>query len=69
MSLLASVCGGHKNKNSAMLRINDRAEMVYAGDQINTLQNNQLVEIQILDIHKHYVKVKVLPANETVILR
>ncbi len=69
MSLLASVCGGHKNKNSAMLHINDKTEMVYVGDQITTLQNNQLVEIQILDIHKHYVKVRVLPANETVILR
>ena len=69
MAMLASVCGGQKNKNSAMLRINDKTEMVYIGDKISTLQNNELVEIQILDIHKHHVKVRVLPANETIILR
>jgi hypothetical protein len=69
MSLLASVCGGKKTKNSAMLSINDRTEMVYIGDKITTLESNQVVEIQILDIHRHHVKVRVLPANETIILR
>ena len=69
MSLIASVCGGHKSKNSAMLRINDKTEMVYAGDKITTFESNQVIEIQILDIHKHHVKVRVLPANETLILR
>jgi len=51
------------------LRINDKTEMVYIGDKITALENNQVVEIHILDIHKHYVKVRVLPANETIILR
>ena len=69
MSLIASVCGGHKSKNSAMLRINDKTEMVYAGDKITTFESNQIVEIQILEIHKHHVKVRVLPADETIILR
>jgi hypothetical protein len=69
MSLLASVWGGQKDKISAMLRINDKTEMVYIGDKITSFEHNQVIEIQILDIHKHYVKVRVLPANETIILR
>jgi hypothetical protein len=69
MSLLASVFGGHKQNNSAMLSINNKTELVYVGDKITTLDNNRVVEIQILEIHKHHVKVKVLPDNETIILR
>jgi hypothetical protein len=69
ISLLASVWGGQKNKSSAMLRINDRTEMVYAGDKITFFDKNEVIDIQVLDIHKHYVKIRVLPANETIILR
>jgi hypothetical protein len=43
--------------------------MVYIGDKITALGSNQVYEIRILDIHKHYVKVLVLPGNETMILR
>ena len=69
ISLLASVCGGNKDKSSAMLRINDKTEMVYVDDKITFLDKNQVIEIRILDIHKHYVKVMVLPAHEEIILR
>lgn len=69
ISLLASVWGGHKNKNSAMLRINDKTEMVYVGDKITSFENNQLIEIHVLEIQKHHVKITVFPANETIILR
>jgi hypothetical protein len=68
ISLLASVWG-HKNKNSAMLRINDKTEMVYVGDKITSFENNQLIEIHVLEIQKHHVKITVFPANETIILR
>lgn len=69
ISLLASVWGGQKNKNSAMLRISEKTAMVYAGDKVTSFENNQVIEIQVLEIQKHHVKIRVLPANETIILR
>lgn len=69
IKLVASVCGMHKDKNHAMLRINDKTEMVGVGDKITTIKNNQLIEIHVLEIDKGQVKVEVLPANETIILR
>lgn len=69
IKLVASVCGMHKDKNHAMLRINDKTEMVSVGDKITTIKNNQLIEIHVLEIDKRQVKVEVLPVNETIILR
>ncbi len=69
IKLIASVCSMHKDKNHAMLRINDKTEMVSVGDKITTIKNNQLIEIHVLEIDKGHVKVEVLPANETIILR
>ena len=69
ISLLANVWGGQKNKSSAMLRINDKTAMVYAGDKVTSFENNQVIEIQVLEIQKNHVKIKVFPANETIILR
>ncbi len=69
IKLVASVCGMHKDKNHAMLRINDKTEMVGEGDKMTTIKNNQLIEIHILEIDKGHVKVEVQPANETIILR
>lgn len=69
IKLVASVCGMHKDKNHAMLGINDKTEMVSEGDKITAIKNNQLIEIHILEIDKGHVKVEVQPANETIILR
>jgi hypothetical protein len=69
VKLVASVCGMHKEKNHAMLRINDKTEMVGVGEKITTIKNNQLIEIHVLEIDKGHVKVEVQPANETIILR
>lgn len=67
--LVASICDMHKDKNHSMLRINDKTEMVSVGDKITTIQGNQLIEIHVLEIDKGQVKVEVLPAKETIILR
>ena len=69
IALLASVWGGNKNKSSAMLRVNDKTEMVYAGDKISFLDKDQVIDIQILDIQKHYVKILMLNTNTTIVLR
>jgi hypothetical protein len=69
IQLVASVCGMHKDKNHAMLRINDKTEMVSEGDKITIIKGNQLIEIHVLEIDKGHVKVEVQPANETIILR
>ncbi len=69
MTLVASVCGMHKDKNHAMLRINDKTEMVGTGDKITTIKDNQVIEIHVLEIAKSHVKVEIQPANETIFLR
>lgn len=69
IKLVASICDMHKDKNHAMLRINDKTEMVSVGDKISSIESNQLIEIHVLEIDKGHVKVEVLPANETIILR
>lgn len=68
IALLASICGVHKNTNSAILRINDKTQMVRAGDKITIIDDNQIIEIQIMEILKHHVKITVFPFNETLIL-
>jgi hypothetical protein len=69
ISLLASVWGSQKNKSSAMLRINNKTEMVYVGDKITSYENNHIIQIQVLEIQKNHVKITVFPFNETIILR
>ena len=69
IALLASVWGGSKDKSSAMLRVNDKTEMVYAGDKISFLDKDQVIDIQVLDIQKHYVKILMLNTNTTIVLR
>lgn len=69
ISLVASVCGRHKDKASAMLRINDKTEIVHAGDKISHIEKNQLIEIHVLELHKRHVRLKIFPSNENIILR
>lgn len=69
IALLANVWNGQQNANAALLRVGDKSELVYVGDTITTLENDQLLEIQVMDIQKNYVKVQVLPAHEILILR
>ncbi|MDP3876558.1 MAG: hypothetical protein Q8Q50_06215 [Methylobacter sp.] len=69
IQLVASVCGMHKDKNHAMLRINDKTTMVSIGDKISTIQNDQLIEIHVVDIDKSHVKIELLPSNEIIILQ
>lgn len=69
ISLVASVCGMHNDNAAAMLKINDKTEIVHAGDKLTRIEKNQLVEIHILELHRRHVKVKVYPSNEILILR
>ncbi|MEI6069256.1 MAG: hypothetical protein WCP96_18125 [Methylococcaceae bacterium] len=69
IALLASIWGGSKDKSSAMLRINDKTEMVYTGDKISFLDKDQVIDIQVLDIQKHYVKIMMLTTNTIIVLR
>ncbi|MGR9037392.1 MAG: hypothetical protein ACU83O_12535, partial [Gammaproteobacteria bacterium] len=69
ISLVASVCGRNRDNAAAMLRINDKTEIVHAGDKLTRIEKNQLIEIHILEIHRRFVKVKVYPSNEMLILR
>ncbi|WAK03277.1 hypothetical protein [Methylobacter sp. YRD-M1] len=69
ISLAASACNMHKGKNHAMLRINGKTEMVSVNDKITYIEKNQLIEIQVLEIQKDHVQVRIFPSNETIILR
>jgi hypothetical protein len=69
ITLVASVCGRHLDNAAAMLRINDKTEIVHTGDKLTRVEKNQLIEIHILEIHHRFVKVKVFPSNEILILR
>lgn len=69
ITLVASVCGMAKDRVSAMLRINGKTEMVHIGDKISAISNGGLIEVEVLDIHRHHVSVQVRPANEILILR
>ena len=69
ITLLASICGAQKNSNSAMLGINGKTEMVRAGDKFSIVENSRVMEVEVMEIHEHYVKVMVLPFNEILIIR
>lgn len=69
ISLAASACNMHKGKNHAMLRVNGKTEMVSVNDKITYIEKNQLIEIQVLEIQKDHVQVRIFPSNETIILR
>jgi hypothetical protein len=69
ISLAASACNMHKGKNHAMLRINGKTEMVSVNDKISYIEKNQLIEIEVLEIQKDHVQVRIYPSNETIFLR
>lgn len=66
--LIANV---HKNreKNRAILRVNNKSEIVNAGDTITYFQSSEVLQINVVEITKNYVKVTLMPANQTLILR
>ena len=69
IKLLALACSHHKDKNHAMLNINGRSEMLGAGERTTTLVNNQVIEIEVLDVQKTYVRLRLHPTEQTIILR
>jgi hypothetical protein len=69
ISLAASACNMHKGKNHAMLRVNGKTKMVSVNDKITFIEKNQLIEIQVLEIQKDHVQVRIFPSNETIFLR
>jgi hypothetical protein len=68
IKLLALACSHHKDKNHAMLSINGKSEMLGAGEKTTTLVNNQVVEIEVLEVEKNYVRLQLHPNNQTIIL-
>ena len=69
IKLVASVCGRRNPGAAAMLRIDDKTEIVHAGDKLTRIEKNQLIEIHVLEIHRRFVKLMVFPSNEILILR
>ncbi len=69
IKLLANVQNVDKEKNYVILKIDDNKEMVSVGESITHFQGNQLLKIDITEITRKYVKVTLLPANQTLILR
>lgn len=69
IKLLAVACEHHPEKNHAMLSVNGKSEMVGFGEKMTTLVNNQVVEIEVLEIQKNHVRLRLHPNNETIILR
>lgn len=70
ISLAANVCGHHKDMMHAMLRINGKIELVRPGEKLSIVDNNSIIEIQVLEIQRNHVHVRVLSAglNEELIL-
>ena len=69
ITLLASICGGQNNTNSAILGINGKAQMVRAGDKFSVIDNSRVMEVQVIEIHAHYVKIIVPYSIEPLILQ
>lgn len=69
IKLLAAVCEHHPEKNHAMLSVNGKSEMIGVGDKITSLVSNHLIEIEVLEIQKNHVRLRLQPNNETLILR
>ena len=69
VSLVANVHNKNQEKNKAILRVNDKSEMVSTGDTITYFQGGELMHIDVIEITKNYVKVTLMPLNQTLILR
>jgi hypothetical protein len=70
IKLLATACEHHKEKNHAMLSVNGgKSEMVGIGDKITAVVNNQITQIEVINIEKNHVHIRLQPSNETLILR
>lgn len=67
--LIAHVFDKVKEKASVMLRVNGKSEMARMGEKITAASKTHIMTIEIIDIQKGFVTVKVLPLNETLILR
>jgi len=68
IGLIANV---HKNqeRKRVILRVNNKSEIVNAGDTITYFQGSEVLQINVVEITKNYVKVTLMPANQTLILR
>jgi hypothetical protein len=69
ITLLANVHRKNQEKSRATLRVNDKSEIVSAGDTITYFQGGEVMKIEVLEITKNYVKVTLMPINQTLILR
>lgn len=69
IKLLAAACAHHPAQNHAMLSVNKKSEMVGVNDIITTITNNQVFQIEVLDIQKNQVRLRLHPNNEILILR
>lgn len=69
IKLLALACEHHKEKNHAMISIDGKSQMLAVGEKTTTLTNNRIVEIDVLDIQKTHVRLRLQPNNDILILR
>lgn len=60
ISLVASVCGRSKEMMHAMLRINGKVELVRPGEKLTVIDNNGVIQIEVLDIQRSHVHVRVI---------
>jgi hypothetical protein len=70
ISLAAKVCGHHEDMMHAMLRIDGKVELVQPGDKLTVIAHGGVTEIQVLDIQRDHVHVRVITGtdNEELIL-
>lgn len=67
--LMANVHRSDANKNQVVLRVDNKSEIVGVGDSITYFQGDNLMKIDVLEITKKYVKVMLVPTNQTLIIR
>lgn len=70
IALAASVCGRGEDSMQAMLRINGKVELVRSGDKLTLVDKNGLIAIEVLEIQRRHVRVRVMSAglNEELML-
>ncbi len=69
ITLIANVHSSNTEKSRAVLRVNNKSEMVGVGDTITYFQGDNLIKIDVQEITKKHVKIMLVPTNQTLIIR
>lgn len=69
ITLIANIHSANAENSRAVLRVNNKSEMVSVGDSITYFQGDRLIKIDVQEITKKYVKIMLVPTNQTLIIR